>query len=36
MDKNTKKMIDNNDKNTEKIREQIKVNSKPDKLIPTK
>ena len=31
--KNTQKIIDNNDKNTEKIREEIKVNSKAEKNI---
>ena len=30
MDKNTQTIIDNNDKNTQKIREEIKVNSKAE------
>ena len=33
MVKNTKKIIDNNDKNTEKIIEEIKDNSKAEKEI---
>ena len=36
MDINTKKIINNNDKNTEKIREEIKVYSKTEKVCPEK
>ena len=36
MDKNTKKIINNNDKNTEMTREELKVNSKAEKEVPEK